>query len=375
MSIDLRGAGVFLLTSDDAIAELDELAFATEDELQALVARHPRLIPAALSAGEPRRWILVGREQAIAETVDGAPRWSVDHLLLDQDGVPTLVEVKRSSDTRIRREVVGQMLDYAAAASVSWTSAQLRDHVEAVAPETVSELIGPEADVDSYWDAVEANLRAGRLRLVFLADRIPAELARVVEFLDAQMGLCEVRAVELRRFSEAGGTATIVTRPVAGARATHPAGSRPPLRQWDEASFLAELKELSGERAHQRMLQLIQWFRARGLRFWFGKGSVPSLFPILDLPDGRRIYPVAFWASGLVEVQFQRLQPPLDTHAARSEFADRLDRIPGVRIPRERLAGRPSFPLELVLEDAAAENLRQALQWCFDRSSETDPQP
>jgi hypothetical protein len=28
--------------------------------------------------------------------------------------VPTLLEVKRSSDTRIRREVVGQMLDYAA---------------------------------------------------------------------------------------------------------------------------------------------------------------------------------------------------------------------------------------------------------------------
>ena len=32
--------------------------------------------------------------------------------------MPTLVEVKRSSDTRIRREVVGQMLHYAANAVV-----------------------------------------------------------------------------------------------------------------------------------------------------------------------------------------------------------------------------------------------------------------
>src|SRR5262249_3604083 len=31
--------------------------------------------------------------------------WSVDHLFLDQDAVRTLVEVKRGSDTRIRREV------------------------------------------------------------------------------------------------------------------------------------------------------------------------------------------------------------------------------------------------------------------------------
>jgi hypothetical protein len=38
----------------------------------------------------------------------------VDHLFVDQDGSPTLVELKRRQDTRIRREVVGQTLDYAA---------------------------------------------------------------------------------------------------------------------------------------------------------------------------------------------------------------------------------------------------------------------
>jgi len=37
---------------------------------------------------------------------------------LDQDAIPTIVEVKRSTDTRIRREVVGQMLGYAANAVV-----------------------------------------------------------------------------------------------------------------------------------------------------------------------------------------------------------------------------------------------------------------
>src|SRR4051794_12230288 len=41
----------------------------------------------------------------------GSSRWSLDHLFVDQEGVPTLVEVKRSSDTRARREVVAQMLD------------------------------------------------------------------------------------------------------------------------------------------------------------------------------------------------------------------------------------------------------------------------
>ena len=60
------------------------------------------------------------------DTKEGPGRWSVDHLFLDQDSVPTLVEVKRSSDTRIRREVVGQLIDYAANAVVYWPVEMLR---------------------------------------------------------------------------------------------------------------------------------------------------------------------------------------------------------------------------------------------------------
>ena len=42
----------------------------------------------------------------------------LDHLFLDQDGVPTIVETKRSSDNRLRKEVVAQMLDYASNALI-----------------------------------------------------------------------------------------------------------------------------------------------------------------------------------------------------------------------------------------------------------------
>ena len=44
-----------------------------------------------------------------------------------------------------------------------------------------------------------SNLAARRLRLLFVADRIPDELARVVE-LNEQMPRIEVLAVEIKRF-------------------------------------------------------------------------------------------------------------------------------------------------------------------------------
>ena len=51
-------------------------------------------------------------------------QFSLDHLFIDQDAIPTFVEAKRSIDTRIRREVVAQMLDYAANAIQYWTIEQ-----------------------------------------------------------------------------------------------------------------------------------------------------------------------------------------------------------------------------------------------------------
>jgi hypothetical protein len=87
----------------------------------------------------------------------GVGRWSLDHLFLDQDAVPTLVEVKRSSDTRIRREVVGQLIDYAANAVVYWPVEALRGAFESRleregldADTELAAVLRPDVDVEDY---------------------------------------------------------------------------------------------------------------------------------------------------------------------------------------------------------------------------------
>ena len=87
-----------------------------------------------MNRDSPRRWLLIKREAGVPDHEGGGGWWSVDHLLVDQDAVPTFVEVKRASDTRSRREVVAQMLDYAANGSVFWTPEQLRSWFEATIP-------------------------------------------------------------------------------------------------------------------------------------------------------------------------------------------------------------------------------------------------
>ena len=48
---------------------------------------------------------------------------------------------------------------------------------------------------------MKTNLQAGKIRLIFVADVIPSELRRIVEFLNQQMDPGEVLAVEIRQYA------------------------------------------------------------------------------------------------------------------------------------------------------------------------------
>jgi hypothetical protein len=202
------GEKIYLIGEDGELRPMEETAYESEDLLQALLAQYPDVLAGEHGAdGRTRRWALVRREMGVPDREAGGDRWSLDHLFLDQDGIPTLVETKRSSDTRLRREVVGQMLDYAANAVAYWPLDQIQqDFARACAArrqdpeEILRNLIGEAATPAEFWDKVKTCLQAGRVRLVFVADVIPNELARVIEFLNVQMDPAEVLGIEVRQF-------------------------------------------------------------------------------------------------------------------------------------------------------------------------------
>ena len=200
---------IYVRRRDGGLEGLQEETFGVEDDLQKLIAEHPEVIDGEqIRPDDARRWILIAREKGIAETSDTGARWSLDHLIIDQDARPTLVEAKLRDNSDIHRKIVGQMLEYAAHAAETWTADELRrafeesERVRGRDPdEVLAELrLEDEPDVDGFWDLVATNLKANRLRLLFIADRIPDRLARVVGFLNGQMQDIEVLAVEVKRF-------------------------------------------------------------------------------------------------------------------------------------------------------------------------------
>jgi len=355
--------GIYILDDAGQLTPLGEQAYDSEALLQDLLADHPELLAGAQGrGGQATKWLLIGKEGPVPSDEGGAGRWAVDHLFLDQQGVPTLVEVKRSSDTRIRREVVGQMLDYAANAVAYWPVEDLRIQFERTcqergrsADEELAELLGPDADPEEFWQAVKTNLQAGRVRLVFVADQIPNELRRIVEFLNDQMDRSDVLAVEVKQYVGQRLKALVPTVLGQTAGAQQRKAAAGPSRQWDEASFMDLLKSRSPTEEVSAATRLLAWARERNLRIWWGKGKYDgSFYPIFDR-NGLPHWTFSVWTYRKVQLELGSLakRPPFAEEEARLRLIDRLNEIPGVDISPEQASRYPTMPLSTLVPSEA----------------------
>jgi hypothetical protein len=374
---------IYLLQDDGNLQSLTEHRYDSESLLQGLLGRYPDLLAGdQINEAEPRRWLLLSREAGIPLEEDGADEFSLDHLFVDQDAIPTLVEVKRSSDLRIRREVVGQMLDYAAHAVAYWTGEGLRSRFEAAcaaegrdAGQAIAEFRQAEPDdsaaVATFWGQLKTNLQAGKIRLVFVSDEIPPELRRVVEFLNRFMDPVEVLAVEVHQFVGGKGLKTLVPRVIGQteeARGKKAGGSALP-RQWDEASFFEDLEKRRGPAEAAAARRIFEWAKERMPNIWWGRGRRwGSFIPGLD-HKGIWHQAIGVWTNGYVEIQFQYMQPnpPFDREERRGELMRLLNQIPGVKLPANTINRRPSIPLAAFKEAPALDRLLQVLDWFVEQ--------
>lgn len=341
---------LFAIGKDNALVELRRQEYDSELLFQTLLAEHPGLLTHA--RGDSEALLLVRREARVPASPDGNSRWSLDHLFLDQEGVPVLVEVKRSSDTRLRREVVGQMLDYAANGVAYWpievySNAFAAQPGNEAAAERLSHFLGGK-DAESFWRQVESNLRAGRIRMVFVADLIPPELRRVIEFLNEQMRPAEVIAIEVEQFVAADGLRVLSPRLVGtteratAAKAVHRVKSPISVEEW-----MITLATEHGENAAANARRLVDWFVISDFEIGI-TDSQDSLFARLTHPTGKFIWPFFVRrSSGKVEVSLQYLKysPAFESDASRADLLQRMKALPGPVISTTKTTGWPAISL------------------------------
>ena len=253
---------IYVLHSDRSTKEIKKIHCEDEDELQRILECNPDLIPGdQIRPEDPRRWLLVRREMPVVDPNMGdSQRWSIDFLFVDQDATPTLVECKKYKNPEARREVVGQLLEYAANAHY-WTKEVMQGYAEESAKKSDTPLeeqiinLNPEGaeSVGEFFQRVQDNLREGQIRLVFFLDEAPSELKNIVHFLNKQMERSEVFLVEAHQY-EHGGTKIIAPRLFGYTEEARQVKKRVSVItgeksfEWDQESFFKEARNHLGEK-------------------------------------------------------------------------------------------------------------------------------
>ncbi len=285
-------AKVYVLNDDGKTEEMPSIYCENEDlELQRILEFNPDLVPGdQINPTDPRRWLVVKREMPVPDPSTGENRWSIDLFFVDQDAMPTFIECKRYNDTRAKREVVGQMLDYAANGHYYWSKDDIHTYAEQAAEKvglTLEEEIKrlqpeePES-IDGFFQRVQDNLREGQVRLVFFLEESPPELKSVVDFLNGQMERSEVLLVEARQYEHNG--TKIVTPVLFGyteeARQVKKTVSitSGQKRKWDKTSFFNDARERLAEKEVFTIKQLFDKSQELKCELTWGTGKTSGSF-------------------------------------------------------------------------------------------------
>jgi hypothetical protein len=377
---------IYHIDSNGELHPMPETKFDNEDIFQALLEQHTELL---VTGGETPRWLLVTREMPVADTTSGSDRWSLDHLFLDQNGVPTLVEVKRSTDTRLRREVVGQMLDYASNAVVHWSVDRIiselekrceRDGTDPTEVVCKHLQLADDEDVDGavekFWATVKTNLDAEKLRLLFVADKIPSELQRIIEFLNNQMTPAEVLGVELKLF-KTDQFQTLVPRVVGQTekaqqrKSTYKSG---PKMQWDEETLLAEIETNTDADTRAIAKNLLDCMRSLCEPTW-GKGAKIGYAYLHQMYRGKKVHYINVHTDGKASISIDAFPDDPETQTMLKEFLRRLNEISGVDSLALDKMNWKEFPLQTFADPASRNKLQEAVKWLYAQiESDTDTQ-
>ena len=201
-----------LIQDQQGVRALEE-GYASEEELQTFLREHPDLMPLEEIELNAPGLLCIGWEVGLASGAE-------DILYIDQNGLLTVVETKLRKNPEARREVVGQILEYAAQMS-DWSSADVERQADKffASSECPDQYRGstlekalqvfleasealPEFSYEYFLQQVQTNIERGHFRLVIAIDEPPEPLLKTVEFVNHFSERFELYLIQLKRFRD-----------------------------------------------------------------------------------------------------------------------------------------------------------------------------
>jgi len=297
-----------------------------ESGLQELIEQHPQIVPGgqiAPGSEDPPRFALLCREMPVGS-------WSLDFLLIDQYGTPTLVEAKLAENPDSRRAVIGQIIEYATNAAEYWAGGRLREkassywHSKGYSIDDVllNIIDDDDTDLDIFWERVDKNLSENRVRLIIASDELRPEVRKIVEYLNRETDNIEILGLEIKCYGDVEDyfalVPTIIGQSQVVAEKKTAAGEK---ILWDYEGLHDYYDDMDNKVRSDRLKKILSWAKARDALI-VDKKKMQS-FSIKGR-SGKRL--MTFWRRGKVYC-FLREDNYLGGAEERDSFVRELNRL------------------------------------------------
>jgi hypothetical protein len=297
-------------SEDDAWCQPSGRDYEDEAHLQQLLADHPSLIPGVgLHAKACREFQLeVGPS---------------DIVVVDSSGRITLVECKLAKNPEVRREIVGQLFDYAGRL---WKMTVEDFDRRWIAKTGASVFEGEGYSSPEFLESFAENLSGGTFTLVLAVDAINPSLRRMVEYVNKTTGPeTAVIAVEYTRYSE-GKFEVLIPKTYGQDSADDKKSQLGELRQkWKMTDVAAHLSANQPD-AFEPFTYLSNALLDMGMEFKSGHGVMPSGIFTCVAENGVELKPlhVATTSGALLELNFDAWATSWIREGGASESLDLL---------------------------------------------------
>ena len=339
-------ADVLVRYGGESWREPEKSGYTDEAHLQGILQEHPWLIPGV----KKNAHVCIEFQSGVGPS---------DVVAIDLENGLTLVECKLASNREVRREIIGQVLDYA---SRFWRMS-IEDFDAQWISRTGRSLFAGEGDSIELSARLEKSLSSGEFRIVLAVDEINDDLRRIVEFLN-HVTVPSVAVIAVVYSRSQDGNIEILSRQIYGEELAEAKSqrSREARERWTEDQFLSWIDE-NESGISDKARTILDALVIEGFELAGGMAETPSLNFRLDVAGAGFKWPVILYTQKKgtsIELRFEDLK---SWPEIAERFLQSVEAVPGVPMDGAlvRVAAYSKRP-NLLLRDMSHETIRALIK-------------
>ena len=277
---------------------------------------------------------------------------SIDILAFNRYGDIGIVQCKLAYNQEIRREVIGQILEYAA--YLNKLDYMALDSVFQKKGKSLEDLVNEKAKNDDpewknpdFQKSVGENLREGNYTLVIAVDEMNDNLMTTIDFINT----CKLQNISINvlemNYRSSGDIEILVPHLFGASKPKDVVSSQ--RRIWNETDLFIQAKEKASPNGYELIKKLFAFTKENNDHISWGTGGNSGSFTFQLNADGKLTSVFNIYTSGNIYISCGDISRKIKNQKVRDDFRKALSQISALKDIDKKAAQNPKYDIESLM--------------------------